>query len=650
METENKRVFMRQMYSKDSEVGRMKLQSVKENLYEATTKVVMYSIEMYTKKDLGEWARTDLLEKLDKANNDLKRSKDELEQGHISMFDITNGCSVLNDFVRKDALAQSRNELNCKIDQQESKLQDLDEELQLLQKRKNELEAESEKETEEEISEESEVIDDYFDEDGDGDYSNTDDSDEEEKNDNGLDEEAEEDEDSDDDEDLEDDEDDEDEDSVTQPSELELFAIRVSSIKNHEEIDSLIDDIEENINALKKTISDLKDLTKAKKDLLTKLEAEEKDNLENLRVLRNTHYAHKNEDEEEISWYGNWEPDAGPLYEWASTILNYIKTIEKRYRFYGLFDEYYAVREGKDKFDGCKVYVQRQIKELYVNRSNIVLEFAGDLYDKEDDEFNFRKLIENMAISWDTGIRYLTVVTNEDLPELNVFFKECLSGTKKYVDCYLIDRNALRDACKKKDDEEADYVYFRLLYHLNPTMEKIYWKGRSFTKKDFARQIIYKFIKVNNLYQFDGRLGNYEKYLDGIDIKKWCESHLLSEVFFAGQDDAKGAKLAWDMEEGILEFCEFKGQGRKQKFRKAIKASVQLYFYMGEDYVFSYTRKNGQTVRWRSIEDACKYIESTGKFKSYDDLSSFINELYESDYFKIWKNNMKKQMKESEGM
>ena len=81
MINENKRTFMRQMYANDSEVGRMKLQSVKENLYEATTKVVQYSIEMYTKKDLGEWARTDLLKNLDKAN-DLKRVENELKQGH----------------------------------------------------------------------------------------------------------------------------------------------------------------------------------------------------------------------------------------------------------------------------------------------------------------------------------------------------------------------------------------------------------------------------------------------------------------------------------------------------------------------------------------------------------------------------------------
>ncbi|MCR4673475.1 MAG: hypothetical protein K5675_00560 [Lachnospiraceae bacterium] len=627
------RTFTRQMYANDSEVGRMKLQSVKENLYEATTKVVLYSIEMYTKKSLGEWARTDLLKKLDKANNNLKRVQDELEQGHIGMFDITNGCSVLNDFVRKDTLAQSRNALSHKIEQQESKLQDFDEELQLLRKRKNELESQSE----EELSEEYEEIDDFFNEDVDDDYGNFDDFDEETENYDELEEETE-----------DDDEDDEEEKASTQSSELELFTIRVYSCKSHGEIDSLIDEITENKKALEIAISGLKDLTKSKKDLLSKLDIEEKENLEKLRVLRNTGYAHKNEDELDISQIGTWEPEAGPLYEWARAILNYIKTIEKRYRFYGLFDEYYAAREGKDKFDGCKVYVQRQIKELYVNHSNIVLEFAGDLYDKEDEEFNFRKLIESMAINWDTGIRYLTVATNDDLPEWNLFFKECLSGTKKYVDCYLVDRNALREAVKKRDDIESDYIYFHLLYHLNPSMKKIYWKGKSFTKKEFAQKILYKIIKVKNRFQFDGRLEDFEKYLDGIDIKKWCDYHILSEVFFKAQDDDYGAKIAKNMEEEIVAFCNFRGKGRSQKFRKAIKASVRLYFYMCEEFLFTYTSTTGKSVHWKSIGDACKYLENAEKFSSYVELNSFIGELYTSDYFKIWKKTAEKHMGERE--
>lgn len=636
METQNKKIFMRQMYANDSEVGRMKLQSVKENLYEATTKIVWYSIEMYTKKDLSEWVRTDLIRKLDNANNDLKRSQDELEHGHISVIDITNGCSVLNDFLRKDTLTQSRILLSQKIEQQERKSQEIDEKLQLLQKRKVELESEI---YEDESADNQGEINDLFNED----YSNSDNfdnSEDESDTDNDFDEEIYISE--------TDDLDDEEEKNDSQSSEMELFRIKINACKSQEDLDVLGDEITEDKKAIDVMLSALRDLTKAKKNLLTKLDEEEKTNLDSLRMIRNTGYAHKTEDDVDISQIGTWEPEAGPLYEWARTILNYIKTIDMRYHYYGLFDEYYAVKEGKDKFDGCKVYVQRQIKELYVNHSNVVLEFAGNLYDKEDDEFNFQRLIENMAISWDTGIRYLTVVKNEDLPELNVFFKECLSGTKKYVDCYLMDRNALRDVCKKKDNKDSDYVYFRLLYRLNPTMEKIYWKDRAFTQREFARQIIYKFIKVKNMFQLDGRLDNYEKYLNGIDVKKWCEYHMLSEIYFVGQDDAYGAKLAKNMEDGLLEFCNFKGKGRNQKFRKVIKFAVQLYFHMGKDYVFSYTRTNGRTVHWRSLEDVCRYIENTRNFTSYFELSNFIDELYKSDYFKIWKNIMKKQAKEDE--
>ncbi len=120
-----KKSFTRQMYTADSEVGKMKLQSVKENLYEATTKVVLYSVEMYTKMSLQDWVQTGLIEKLDKANKDLKRERDELEQGHIGMFDITNGCSVINDFVRKDALDISRVELNSKIEYQKNKQKEI---------------------------------------------------------------------------------------------------------------------------------------------------------------------------------------------------------------------------------------------------------------------------------------------------------------------------------------------------------------------------------------------------------------------------------------------------------------------------------------------------------------------------------------------
>lgn len=629
METSEKKIFTRQMYTRDSEVGKMKLQSVKENLYEATTKVVLYSIEMYTKKSLTDWVRSDLILKLDKANKDLNRSVDELEQGHIGIMDITNGCSVLNDFVRNDSLVSARDELQTKINNQKSRLDLIEEKEKLLSQRKSLLESSDEADLEEDY--EDEEVDDFFDEDGDGDYSfNNDDEDYE------LDDDSEDD----------DSEEDDEEEEVIPPTELELFAVRIDGIRELEEIANIEDELSEEKKKVEALIKEMNSLTRAGKDILNKQAVSERDALENLRTLRNTVFAHKNEDEQEISLIGTWEPEAGPLYQWASEILNYIKTIEARYRFYACFDEFYALKEGKEKFDGCKVYVQKQIKELYVNRSSIVFEFAGDLYDKEDEEYNFKRLIENMAISWDTGIRYLTVVTNEDLPELNVFFKECLSGTNKYVDYYLLDRNALRDSYKKRDSKDGDYIYFKLLYHLNPSMETIYWRDRTYTKREFARQVIYKFIKVKNMFQFDARLKDYEKYIDGIDIRKWSEHHLLSEVYFAGVDDSVGCALARDMEDAMIEFCQHvENKGRTPLFRKVIKAAVQLYFYMGGDYVFSYTRSNGQTVHWKNMEAVRKYMENERNFKSYSDLSGFIEDLYKSDYFKIWRKEIKKMEK-----
>lgn len=630
MDATEKKTLTRQMYTRDSEVGRMKLQSVKENLYEATTKVVLYSIEMYTKKDLAEWVQSDLISKLDKANNDLKRGREELEQGHIGLFDITNGCSVINDFVRKDALALSRNDLQKKIELHRSKKDELEEKEKILARRKLALEF---SEDESENDERSEEVDDFFDEDDDSGYSTPDVYAED-----GFGEDYEDD-------DMDDDYDDEDkeEEDKQPPTVLELFASRVLGIKELEEIANISEEIKEEKQAINALMEELNALTRNGRDILTHQFEGERDSLENLRTLRNTVFAHKSEDEQEISLIGSWEPEAGPLYQWAAEILKYIKIIEARYRAYAWFDDFYASREGKDKFDGCKVYVQKQIKELYVNRSSIVFEFAGDLYDKEDDEYNFRKLIENMAISWDTGIRYLTVVTNEDIPELNVFFKECLSGTNKYVDYYLLDRNALRDACKKRESKDIDYIYFKLLYHLNPAMEKIYWRDRSYSKKEFARQVIYKFIKVKNMFQFDARLKDYEKYIDGIDVRRWSDQHLLSDVYFAGIDDPVGRDIAREMEDAILNFCRHsENKGRTHLYRRAMKASVQLYFYMGGDYVFSYTRSNGQTIHWRSLEKARNYMENAQNFKSYSELCGFVDELYMSDYFKMWRRQLKK--------
>ena len=156
MDTTEKKKFARQMYTNDSEIGKMKLQSVKENLYEATTKVILYSIEMYTKMDLTEWVQIKKVQtKLAKVTKDLERKSDEFDKGHISMFDITNACAVINDFVRKDALTISRRELEAKIELQKSRIDELEKKEEILERRKQILES-SEDNTEEKIVESKE--------------------------------------------------------------------------------------------------------------------------------------------------------------------------------------------------------------------------------------------------------------------------------------------------------------------------------------------------------------------------------------------------------------------------------------------------------------------------------------------------------------
>lgn len=644
------------MYTANSEVGRMKLQSVKENLYEATTKVVLHSIEMYTKKSLQEWVSTELLDVLDQTNPSIRAARTNLEQGNIEIFDITNGCAVLNNFVRKNALDSSRQSLNKKINEITAEIEEIEEKEEIIKRRKAEIEenkkitehTEADIDTVDENDEESSFIDendetdDFFEQEDESPESSE--AFESDINDD-IDEDDEEEE------DEEDDDDNVDESINIRLSKIESFSKDISS-KDIESITEIAENLEEDKRNKNKYLEKLKQLTRSGQDKLSSQDKAEYDSLDNLRTLRNTEFAHKIEDQQEISLIGSWEPEAGPLYKWASDILEYIKIIENRYVIYRDFDVFYASKEVKDKFDGCKVYVQRQIKELYVNQSSIIFEFAGNLYDKGDKEFNFNRLIEDMAINWETGIRYLTVVTNEDLPELNVFFKECLSGTKKYVDYYLVDRNALRDSYKKKKPEDGDYLYFKLLYHLNPTMGKIYWQNMAYTRKEFARQILYKFIKVKNMFQLRARFENFERFIGNVDIKKWCEQHLLSEIYFAGMDDTKGQKLAHKMEESIVEFCEYKqNKGLASLYRKVIKTSVQLYFYMGEDYVFSYTRNNGTTVRWRSLDNARRYFENKKNFQSYEELSYFVGEIRKSDYFKIWRKYLKQNTDqlESEG-
>lgn len=592
-----------QMYTNDSEAGRILLQSVKENLFEATTKVILYSIEMYTKKDISEWVKSDLLSYLDNKENennkrqlkDLSAERDLLEEGNIAKIDITNGCAVINTFVRKNALNAAYNELNQKIISENDKLEKLKIKEQLLKERAEQIKFIKISENAKQTDVSSNEIKDASDTSSDFSY-----IEEEYKN------------------------------------EFEIFKNDISNIVDFEELEIILEKLQEEQESKDKLIKKLKSFQKNGERRLETQNKNETEALDNLRKARNIEYAHKNEDDFEISAFNEWVPEGGPLYKWASDILIYIKTIMERYRIYGQFDDFYASRERKNNFNECKIYVQKQIKNLYVNKSDIVFEFAGNLYDKSDDKYNFKKLIEDMAYNWDTGIRYLTVVTNEDMPELNIFFKECLSGTSVYVNSYLIDRNELRST---KDPENKDYIYFKLLYHLNPAMEKIYWKGNYYSKEQFAKQIIYKFIKVRNKYQFEGRLKDFEKYLKGIDINKWCEYHLLSEIYFAGLDDINGQNYAKNMENAIIEFNK-NDKSQISLYQNVIKSAAELYFYMSKEHNFFYTKENGRTLCWKSLKDACDYMEDAKNFSSFSELYSFINELNNSTYFTVWKNQI----------
>lgn len=614
MDINSNRNNLRQMYTNDSETGRMKLQSVKENLYEATTKVVLYSIEMYTKKDLSEWVSTDLYNNIEKANKDLNREKEELALGHIGAMDITNGCSVINDFVRRDALNKARIELTNKISDITDKINELVVEENLVEERRRAI---SEGEiTDDDIGRlDSDVF--YMKEDEDDSINNEEGSENEVV--------------------LEDDiDDDKEEEDSKEKTEVELLSERLAGTNDIDQLSNIAEQLLQERVDLESTKTALAKLTGNGGNQLGVQDDYERSGLENLRILRNTGFAHKNEDQIEISMIGTWQPEAGPLYQWASEILNYLKIIDRRYECYGLFDEFYKSKEKKDLFDSCKVYVRKQIQELYVNRSNISFEFAGELFEKEDEEYNFYRLIRKMAKNWDTGIRYLTVVTNDDMPEMNDFFKECLSGTNRYVDRYLIYRNELRNAYKK-DPDSVDYVYFKLLYSLASRMEKIYWKGKIYTKRDFSRQIIYKFLKTKNSFHLEARLRDPDMYTDGIDIVQWSKHHILSDYFFKYLDDDQGCLLSKEMEDNILAFMSSSSQKKVSQYKKVIRSSALLYFYLGEETAFIYNGKNDRSVEWHNLDDARRYIECGKHFDSYSDLCGFINEVSASEYFRIWK-------------
>lgn len=605
-----KKVFTREMYTNTSELGRMKLLTVKENLYEASTKVIQYTIEMYSHKELKDWLATDLREKAAEGKAGIPLV--EVEQNKISLMDITNSITAINQFVEKKAYKAAELLIQSTINEKKKQIEECEKKEEIL----NEW---SPLTSEDEVNGDR---DDIYSEKADG----FEDSDEE----------------------LEDDDDDENgeiqiDDSL---SSLNVYRKRIFEINDEDELEKERTIIGERKEKLAKEINSLRDFNTSGKNKLELQRKREKEALDNLRTLRNSVYAHKTEDEVDISDVGSWEPEAGPLYKWADEIKKYIEVIDYRYLQFALFDEFYATKEFKNKFDSCKIFVQKQINSLYVNQSSVTFEFAGELYDKEGEDYNFKKLIESMAQNWETGIRYLTVVTSEDIPEMNMFFKECLSGTNKFVDQYLINRNKLRELVGKNSDD-VDYVYFCFLYGLNPELERLYWKtDTNYSPKEFARNVLYPIIRCRHPLQLRARLEQHEKFFGDIDVVSWSKKSLLSSIYYTAHENEKGVRLSASFECAIVSFMGATGNQIYGRYKKAVRAAVLLYFYMTGEYAFWFGRKNGSPQRWLSLDDARRYMENASNFRDYSDICSLVDELSKSEYFKAWKKEIKNKISE----
>ncbi|WP_026522723.1 hypothetical protein [Butyrivibrio sp. VCB2001] len=606
----------RQIYNNDSEIGRMKLKTVKENLYEATTKVMQYAIEMYTHKELRDWMLTDLRQKSEETSGKIRIPVIEIEQGSIGLMDITNCYSALNGFVISDAFTKSKELIEAKKRENKDKIAECEVMIAALQERECELKA-------------GDVT--YENQDGDTrffDDKKTDDDltgidiDQVDNESEYV-------------------EDDDDEEIVEEMSEMDLFRAHVKKINNINAITEQLDKTIQYKERLETEINNMVDFEangKAKQK-----EKLERSALDGLRILRNDAYGHRTEDEIDISEIGTWEPDPVPLLLWAEHIKYYLQVMDLRYLENALFDPYYKAKEGKDNFDSCKIFVQKQVNSLYVNQSGVSLEFAGELYDRNDPDYNFKALIRGMAVNWDTGIKYLTIVTNDDMPELNEFFKVCLSGTDKYVDSYLVNRNELRNLYRKGDKRNVDSIYFDLLYSLNPELAKIYWKGEAYSESEFARKFLYVMLRCRSPLTLRSKIEQYESEFEGLDVITWCEKHLLAETYYKTRDNEEGRKLADKVETMVISFMNAKGQQMYSRFKKTIRAVALLYFYMTKKNDYWFGRRNRKPEKWSSLEDAQRYMEDSNNFRDFTDLCTFIDETSKSEYFKQWKKIMNKK-------
>ena len=153
-------------------------------------------------------------------------------------------------------------------------------------------------------------------------------------------------------------------------------------------------------------------------------------------------------------------------------------------------------------------------------------------------------------------------------------------------------------------------------------------------------------MKTKNSFHLEARLRDPDTFTDGVDIIQLSKHHILSEHFFKYLDDNQGYMLSQDMENSIIAFMDSSTQKKIGQYKKVIRSSALLYFYMGEEIVFVYNGKNDRSVEWHNLDEARRYMESDQHFESYYDLCGFINELSASEYYKIWKKESVRKEKE----
>ena len=147
-----------QINNVSAEEKRIRLQCIKEDLIEATTKVLWYSIEMYTKRNFIEWVKSadgllGLADELDELGDILKAKSGVLKKGNYEILDITNSLFVINKCVKDNAYKVTLNALREEIELEKSKKDKIEKEIehikQKLREKKEEKDILNKKEKEE---------------------------------------------------------------------------------------------------------------------------------------------------------------------------------------------------------------------------------------------------------------------------------------------------------------------------------------------------------------------------------------------------------------------------------------------------------------------------------------------------------------------